>query len=148
MAMERKEEGPCPLGKPIRNCANLKNGLCASPCKPAVAQCCGCDQLAGAYCRKYTVPVGHWRNGLCSDHSELRTEMLTTAAAVPAAKVNPLKANRASAPALAAERRRADKEVTKEAVKQAKAAERARAGIRAETARKAAAGKRAVAARG
>ena len=129
---------PCPLGKAVSDCGNMRNGVCRFRCQPILPQCDGCDKIENGYCRKYLVPFARWRNGSCPDHTLLREEWLEGNKLSVKGK-NTTKANKPSKSARLAAARLAAKQAREEARKNAGATERARAQAARDKARREAA---------
>jgi len=129
---------PCPLGKAVSDCGNMRNGVCRFRCQPILPQCDGCDKIENGYCRKYVVPSARWHNGFCPDHALLREEWLAENNVSVGAK-NATKANKPSKSARLAAARLAAKQAREEARKNAGAPERARAQAARDKARREAA---------
>ena len=129
---------PCPLGKAVNDCGNMRNGVCRFRCQPILPQCDGCDKIENGYCRKYLVPFARWRNGSCPDHTLLREEWLEGNKLSEKGK-NTTKANKPSKSARLAAARLAAKQAREEARKNAGATERARAQAARDKARREAA---------
>ncbi|QQG46618.1 MAG: PxxKW family cysteine-rich protein [Candidatus Niyogibacteria bacterium] len=76
---------------------SLNQVFAATP-KPVVAECEGCGEQEGGFCKRYSDPGALWALGSCPMHSGLLAQARERAAAKQVGrKVNPIKASKRAA---------------------------------------------------